>query len=71
MADRKTGELKVIDETKLIKFLASEIKAVEDMEKNQIQTGEIMEMSVANIKRNVYQNLLDKIINDEFASGKY
>jgi hypothetical protein len=28
MADRKTGELKVIDETKLIKFLASEIKAV-------------------------------------------
>lgn len=71
MADRETGELKVIDETKLIKFLASEIKAVEDMEKNQIQTGEIMEMSVANIKRNVYQNLLDRIINDEFASGKY
>ncbi len=61
----------MIDETKLIKFLASEIKAVEDMEKNQIQTGEIMEMSVANIKRNVYQYLLDKIINDEFASEKY
>ncbi len=61
----------MIDETKLIKFLASEIKAVEDMEKSQIQTGEIMEMSVANIKRNVYQYLLDKIINDEFASEKY
>jgi hypothetical protein len=41
------------------------------MEKNQIQTGEIMEMSVANIKRSVYQDLLDKIINDEFASEKY
>ncbi len=61
----------MIDETKLIKFLASEIKAVEDGEKNQIQTGEIMEMSVANIKRNVYQYMLDKIINDEFASKKY
>lgn len=60
----------MIDETKLIKFRASEIKAVEEIEKSQIQTGETMEMNVANIKRNVYQDLLDKIINDDFASEK-
>ena len=60
----------MIDETKLIKFLDREIRTVEETEKSQTQTADIMEMNAANIKRNVYKELLDKIINDEFASEK-
>lgn len=70
LADRKTGELKVIDETKLLKFLASEIKAIDDLERSQHQTGEITEMLTASVKRKLYQELLDRIISDEFTSEK-
>ena len=60
----------MIDETKLIKFLASEIKAIDDLKKSQTPTGEVTEMLAAGIKRNVYQDLLDRIINDDFALEK-